>query len=714
MADTAAATLRISGMHCAACADTVEAALRRVPGVVAASVSAAGQAAEVRWDPARVGPEAIAQAVRAAGYGAEPDTRAAARGARRREARLALWRLFVAGLCAMQIMMLAEPVYLAAPGEIAPEYRRLLDWGQWLLSLPVLLFSASPMFAGAWRALKSRRIGMDVPVALGLAIAFVASSAVTFGPADGLARHEVYFDSLSMFVTFILAGRYLEMSSRHRAEATLEAATSQLPARASRIAADGRSEDVPLEALVVGDRLRVPLGEAFPADGRIADGATRADESLLTGESRPAAKGPGDAVVAGSLNVGAAVEMIADRLGADTRAEAIAALMRAARTQRPALLAVADRWAAPFLWCILALSAGAFLAWRPTDPDRAIDAAIAVLIVTCPCALSLAAPTALLAAASRMGRGGLLVRDIDAIARLARVRTLFVDKTGTLTTGETVCTRLQPLTAARGLSLVQVAGKAASLAAWSSHPLSKAIVRHWDADATPWCEVEETPGRGIAARDGRGHLWRLGASDWIGATAPEGVDVVLACDDTPLMGFGFSESLREDAAPALRRLRAEGISVQLLSGDDPARVRDAASSLDIDDARGGLSPEDKLAALARAQDGGRCVAMIGDGINDAPVLARADVAIAMGTGAAIARSQADAILLSNRLGDVADARALARRALRIVDQNLAWAAAYNAACIPLALTGHLPAWAAGLGMAASSLLVVLNSTRLGR
>jgi len=714
MADTAAATLRISGMHCAACADTVEAALRRIPGVTGASVSAAGQAAEVRWDPARIGPEAIAQAIRAAGYGAEPDTGAQARADRKREGRLALWRLFVAGLCAMQIMMLAEPRYVAAPGEIAPEYLRLLDWGQWLLSLPVLLFAASPLLAGAWRSLRARRIGMDVPMALGLAIAFVASSAVTFGPAAGLARREVYFDSLSMFVTFILAGRYLEMTARHRAEATLEQATSQLPARASRIAADGRSEDVPLEALVVGDRLRVPLGEAFPADGRIVAGATRADEALLTGESLPAAKATGDAVVAGSLNVGAAVEMIAERLGADTRAEAIAAVMRAARTQRPALLAVADRWASPFLGCVLALSCGAFLAWSRIDIDRAIEAAIAVLIVTCPCALSLAAPTALLAAASRMGRGGLLVRDLDAVARLAQVRTLFIDKTGTLTTGEIACTRLLPLTAALGLSAEQIAGKAASLATWSTHPLSKAIARQWTADATPWHDVEETPGRGIAARDECGRLWRLGSHDWIAGTAPEGVDVALACDDTPLAGFGFSEALREDAAPALARLRDAGVSVHLLSGDSPARVRDVAAALGIDDARGGLSPEDKLAALARAQGDGECVAMIGDGINDAPVLARADVAIAMGSGAAIARSQADAILLSNRLAVVADARALARRARRVVDQNLAWAAVYNATCVPLALTGHLPAWAAGAGMAASSLLVVLNSMRLGR
>jgi len=707
----AATTLRIAGMHCAACADAVEAAMRRVPGVVDAHVSAAAQAAEVRWDPDRVGPEAIAHAVRAAGYLATPDTAAAARAARQIEARAALWRLFVAGLCATQIMMLAEPSYLAAPGEITPEYQRLLAWGAWLLTLPVLLFAAGPFFAGAWRSLRARRIGMDVPVALGLGVAFIASTATTFGARDGRA---VYFDSIAMFVAFLLGGRWLEMRARHRAEATLEAATSQLPATAWRVDAGGQAQHVPLASLVVGDRLRVPLGEAFPADGRLVEGATAADESLLTGESRPAPMGTGDAVVAGSLNVGAPVEMVAERLGADTRAEAIAALMRSARTQRPALLSVADRWAGPFLWAVLALAAGAYVAWRAIDPARALDAAIAVLIVTCPCALSLAAPSALLAAASRMGRDGLLLRDLDAIARLARIRTLFVDKTGTLTTGEQGCTGLQPLTPLPVDALPALAGKASSLAGWSSHPLARAVNARWTPDATVWSDVHEDPGKGVRGLDEHGIEWRLGSAAWTGALPQVGADVILARSGRAVLGFGCSEIVRDDAAAAVRALASDGVDMRLLSGDDPARVREVALALGIRDARGHQSPEDKLAALAQAQARGDGVAMVGDGINDAPVLARADVAIAMGSGAALARSQADAILLSNRLSDVAGARALARRTLRVVHQNLAWAALYNAACVPLALSGHLPPWAAGLGMACSSLFVVLNAMRLGR
>jgi len=710
MPAVAATTLRIGGMHCAACADTVEQAMRRVPGVVEAHVNAAAQAAEVRWDPAVVGPEAIAHAVRAAGYVASPDTTAAARAARRSESRTALWRLFVAGLCATQIMMLAEPAYLAAPGEIDAEYARLLNWGAWLLTLPVLLFSASPFFAGALRGLRARRIGMDVPVALGLGIAFVASTAATFGRS----ANAVYFDSISMFVTFLLAGRWLEMRARHKAEESLERTTSQLPATALRVDAGGNARRVPLDALAVGDRLRVPLGEAFPADGRLVHGATASDESLLTGESQPVAKAAGDLVVAGSLNVGGPVEMLAEHLGADTRAEAIGALMRAARAQRPAFLSPADRWAGLFLWTVLVLAGGAWLAWQVLDPARALDAAIAVLIVTCPCALSLAAPSALLAAASRMGREGLLVRDMDAIARLARVRTLFVDKTGTLTTGEQGCSGLHGLAMLPPHELPGLAAKASSLAAWSSHPLARAVNARWSPDPTVWSGISEVAGNGVQATDDHGVEWRLGSAAWTGGLPVPGADVILARGGRPVVAFACGEIVREDAAAAVRALSHDGVDVRVLSGDEPARVREVALALGIQDARGHQTPEDKLAALRDAQAAGECVAMLGDGINDAPVLARADVAIAMGSGAALARSQADAILLSNRLSDVARARRLARRTVRVVHQNLAWAAAYNAACVPLALSGHLPPWAAGLGMACSSLAVVLNAMRLGR
>lgn len=712
----AESSLRVAGMHCAACAPAIEQALRQVPGVIDARVSAAAQCATVRWDATRTRASSLVQAVQAAGYDAVPDTAAGARAQRAREARTALWRLFVAAFCAMQIMMFATPAYVSAPGELSPDQKQLLDWGSWLLILPVLCFSAAPFFAGAWRAARQRRIGMDVPVAIGIAVAFIASSGAAFDPG-GVFGREVWFDSLAMFVSFLLGGRMLEMRARHRAEAALEDATARLPQSVMRIDDEGRVEEVSVRRLRAGDRVRIPAGQAFAADGVVLEGETRADESLLTGESRPVPRGPGDAVVAGSVNLHAPVVMRVERAGADTRYEAIVALMRAARTQRPAVVASADRWAAPFLWTVLLLAAAAGAAWSAVDPSRALWVVVSVLVVTCPCALSLAAPSALLAAAGAMGRRGLLLRDLDAIQQLARMQTLFVDKTGTLTEARLRCTGTQRLDASGGAAAAELQAVAASLAAWSSHPVAVALREAFAASGRTWKQVREVPGQGLEGRDEAGRCWRLGRAAWCGEPALSGCGGTrtwLARDGHPLLCFSFDERLRPDAAGAVRELQAAGVQVRLLSGDDVQRAQRIADALGLAGADGAMTPSDKLEAVRAAQRRGEVVAMVGDGINDAPVLAQADVSFAMGEGALVARTQADGVLVSNRLADLVQARVLARKTLRIVRQNFTWAAIYNAACVPLALAGALPPWAAGLGMAASSLFVVLNSLRLAR
>jgi len=712
----AESSLRIGGMHCAACAVTIEQVLNQLPGVLDARVSAAAQCATVRWDAGLTRPSAFVRAVEAAGYEAAPDTAAAARVLRKREARTALWRLFVAAFCAMQVMMLATPAYVSVPGELAPDHKRLLDWGSWLLTLPVLWFSAAPFFAGAWRSLRQRRIGMDVPVAIGIAVAFIASSGAAFDPG-GLFGAEVYFDSLAMFVSFLLGGRFLEMRARHRAEMSLEEATGRLPQTVMRLEPDGVVEVISAKRLRAGDLVRIPVGQAFAADGVLTEGSTQADESLLTGESRPVAKAAGDAVVAGSVNLQSPVLMRVDRVGPDTRYEAIVALMRAARTQRPAVLASADQWAAPFLWAVLLLAAAAGAAWSVVDPSRAVWVVVSVLIVTCPCALSLAAPSALLAAAGAMGRRGLLLRNLDAIQCLAQVQTLFVDKTGTLTEGRLRCVEAQGLDRRDPATIEALQGIAASLAAWSNHPLAAALREACAAADMSWHGVREIPGQGLEGVDGKGCRWRLGAAAWAGAQAAgnaHGAQTFLSRDGHPMARFVFDERLRDDAAAAVRALRDDGVHVHLLSGDDPARAQRIASMLGCASAAGAMTPAEKLAVVRAAQQRGEIVAMVGDGINDAPVLAQADVSFAMGEGAVVARTQADGVLVSNRLVDIVRARALAKKTLRIVRQNFAWAALYNAACVPLALTGWLPPWAAGLGMATSSLFVVLNSLRLAR
>jgi P-type Cu2+ transporter len=622
-----------------------------------------------------------------------------AAAARRAEQRLALWRLFVAAFCAMQVMMLATPSYVADAGTLSADLEQLLNRSAWMLTLPVLLFSASPFFASAWRSVRGGRLGMDVPVSLGIAIAFVASSGAAFDPG-GVFGHEVYFDSLTMFVSFLLAGRWLEARARHRAIEAVERLAVGAPTTAWRLRADGGVDAVRADALLPGQRVRVPVGEAFPADGCIEDGTSSADESLLTGESRPVAKARGDAAVGGSLNLTAPVVMRVERTGADTRAAQIAVLMREALTRRPAVLRAADRMAAPFLAAVLLLALGAAAWWWPVDPSRALWVAVSVLVVTCPCALSLATPSALLAATSGLAQRGVLLRRIEAIESLARVRHVMLDKTGTVTEAQPVLRDAPP-----------IADFAASLAAWSTHPLSRALVAaRPHAMALAWRDVREVPGCGLEGTDPQGRRWRLGSAAWLGATQP--CELAFGAAGEPPTVFAFDEALRADAAAAVRALQADGIAVTLLSGDAQPRVARLAERLGLLHAIGSATPERKLDAMRRAQSRGDVVAMVGDGVNDAPVLAQADLSFAMPQGAQIARTTADAVLLSARLGDVVSSIHLARRTVRVMRQNLAWAALYNAACVPLAITGHLPPWAAGLGMAASSLFVVMNSIRL--
>lgn len=714
-------SLRLSGITCAACALPIEQALRGVEGVVEATVNAAAMRASVRWDPARTRPSALVDAVQRAGYDAVPDTAAAARESRRNESRQALWRLFVAAFCAMQVMMLATPAYVAGPGGIEADLQHLLNWGSWVMALPVMTFSARPFFAGAWKALRLRHIGMDVPVSLGILITFIASSGAAFDP-QGPFGSTVYFDSLTMFVALLLASRWLEVRARHRAAEAFENALGALPETATRVLADGRTETIGIARLCIGDRVRVAVGEAFPADGNVLEGSTSADEALLSGESSPQGKTPGSDVVAGSVNLESPVIVQVLRTGADTRHEAIVALMREAQSQRPSSARWADRWAAPFLWAVLLLAGGAAAVWSVIDPSRALWVAVSVLIVTCPCALSLATPSALLAAANSLARRGVLLRRLEALESMAGCTRLFVDKTGTLTEDRPRYSGCDRLPAAALIDEATLLRMAASLAAWSRHPLAQALCESQpapDADSTTWHALREQPGAGVEGQDAQGRRWRLGSAHWVGhadgcAQENTGLETWFGPIGQPMARLRFDETVRSDVEAALSDLRAEGVRVTLLSGDAPHRVDRMARLLGIDSALGGSTPEAKLAAVRAAQGAGETVAMLGDGINDAPVLAQADVSLAMGAGALLARGHADAVLLANRIGDVVELRRMSQRCVRVIRQNIAWAATYNAVCVPLALVGMLPPWAAGIGMAASSLFVVCNALRLRR
>ena len=705
-AGAALSQFQVAGMHCAACSGIIEDRLRQLPGVEGASVNAASARLSLRWQPSRLPLAEVLAALRAIGYDATPDVAASARELRRQEKRQALWRVFVAGFLMMQVMMLATPAYVAAPGELSPDLDQLLRWGCWVLTLPVMVFSAGPFFRGAWQQLRAGRLGMDVPVALGIAVTFVASSGALFDPG-GLFGHEVYFDSLTMFVALLLSARWFELGARHRAAEALEAVAGALPTAAERLLADGRSERVPAEALRPGDRIRVTAGEAFAADGLVLAGRGWVNEALLTGESAPVAKASDDRVVAGSVSLDGVFVVAVERVGADTTAQGIVRLMQQAQSQRPMSFGVLDRVAAGFTATVLLLALGAGLAWWWIEPSRAVAVAVAVLIVTCPCALTLAAPAAWLTASGALARRGLLLADLSALERLCTVDTVVFDKTGTVSEDRLQLSRWW----SDGGDADALLARARSLAGLSRHPHAQALADGQGAQA--WSDVREVAGRGVEARDADGRLWRLGAPAWV-REQPDAAARLAFGSDGEVLWLDLVEAPRADAAEAVAALQAQGRVVRLLSGDQPVAVARMAESLGIDDWRAGASPDTKLAALRGWQAGGERVLMVGDGINDAPVLAAADVRIAMGQGAMLARSAADALLVSNRLMALPQALTLARRTRRVLRQNLAWAALYNLACVPLALAGWLPPLAAGIGMACSSLFVVLNAQRLQR
>jgi Cu2+-exporting ATPase len=705
------AVLTIDGVHCAACVISIEQALRGAVDDV--SVNAATRRARLVFRPDTQPLSGLMARIAGLGYGPRPVSRAAIAGAEAAGRRAALWRMLVAVLCMMQVMMYAVPRYVAGDGEMPADLERLLMWAEWMLTLPALLLAAGPFFVNAWRDLRGRRIGMDVPVALGIVVTFVASSAAA------LHGGEVYFDSLTMFVAFLLVGRWLESVARERALAGVADLLARLPPTVERLRGDGGTETVTLRRLVPGDRVRVAVGDAVPADGEVESGRSHADESLLTGESTPIAKQAGDPLAAGSLNLSGPLTMRVTRPARLSRLQEIADLIEAASARKPRLAQQADRWAGPFLATVLVLAAGAWVAWQWIDPSRAVWIAASVLIVTCPCALSLATPTALLAAAGSMARRGLLARSPQAIESLAGIDTFVFDKTGTLTEDRLAIARIDLLDGAGPLDAQSVLAIAAALEAGSLHPVAAALRRAAPGDrpAPSVREVREHGGAGVCGEvhlDGRWHAARLGSA----AFAPAPGDgcaaggIRLTLDGRAVARFELSETLRRDAAASIAALQRDGLGVRILSGDDAARVERVARALQVPGFRAHASPQDKLAEIEALQRGGRRVAMVGDGINDAPVLAAAEVSIAFATGAALARHHADLLLLGDRLDVLVQARRLSRRTMRVVVQNLAFAAIYNALSIPLALAGLLPPWLAGLGMAASSLVVVVNALRL--
>ena len=713
------AALLLDGITCGACIWLIEQRLSRLDGVLGASVNYATRRARVRWDPARTRLSAILRTIGELGYDAQPYDSARSDARLRRERSAMMWRLLVAGLGMMQVMMYAVPVYIA-DGAMTADVEQLMRLASLVLTTPVVLWSAAPFYTGAWRELKSGRLGMDVPVSIGIIAAFVASVVATLQGAG-----TVYYDSVSMFVFLLLGARFLEMGARAQAAQAQERLARAVPAMAERLErypGDGMTRTVPAVSLAPGDHLVVRPGAVIPADGIVVEGSSAADEALLTGESRPVTKAPGGRVTGGSVNLQGPLTVRVERVGEETVLASIVRLMDRAQTEKPRIATAADRVARWFVAALLALTLVTGAVWYVIDPSRALWIVIAMLVVTCPCALSLATPAALTAATGTLYRFGVLATRGHALETLARATHIVFDKTGTLTRGTMNVVGVLQLGPDAGDDCLRFA---AALEAQSEHPLGRAIVAAAGGDLPRVSERQHATGRGIEAVVG-GRRMRIGTPAFVGAlnrSAPP-AELAFVSDEVTTVALGdeqgwlalitLDDELRADARRVTRELAAMGRTVCLLSGDHAPRVSHLARELDISVFRAGASPEDKLAFVRELQAQGAVVAMIGDGVNDAPVLAQAQVSIAIGGGTELARSSADMVLMSERLGPLREAVMVSARALAVIRQNLAWAAVYNAVALPLAMAGFVTPLVAAAGMSLSSLAVVLNALRLLR
>jgi Cu2+-exporting ATPase len=688
------------GMRCANCARSIRKTVAALPGVRHVEVNLATARVSVGWNPRELALDRVLDSIAALGFRAVPMLGDAAAAARRSERRSALKRIGLAGLGTMQLSMYTVGLYAGAFTGIEPGMARLLRVASMWITLPILLYSGAPFLRGAWHDIRRRSLGMDVPVAAALVLAFAASAFNTLRDTG-----QVYFDSVTMFIFFLLIGRYVEANMRRGSLDATEALARSLPATASRLAAGGGSERVALMDIRSGDRLLIASGAVIPVDGVLEAGTALIDESLVSGEATAVRHSAGDTLFGGAVNVGAPLTL---RARTDARGSTLAsmiALMERAQSERPRVALAADRAAAWFVSSILALALLVAGLWLWFDPARAFEATLAVLVVTCPCALSLATPAAMAAATARLARQGVLVTRANALEQLAGIDTVVLDKTGTLTTA---APRLGAISACAELPAERCAAIAAALERHSAHPLAAAFAPLDRALAAT--EVREVSGMGLEGRvDGRSY--RVGRHEFAGDAElrpPPGAEerVWLGRDGRLLASFEVLDALRPDAAEMVRALRAAGLTLRIASGDRPGAVARIAGELGIDAPHGRQTPADKIALVRELQSGGHRVLMLGDGINDGPVLAAADVSCAMGQGAAVAHAAADMLLLGDALGGIARAVATARGSARLIRGNLRWALGYNLCAVPIAALGWVPPWVAAIGMSMSSLYVV--------
>lgn len=702
--------LLVEGITCAACGWLIERHLRSLVGVYEARLNLSNHRLYLRWEPHQHSLSNLIAELRRIGYVAYPYQPDQAAERMAYENRRALRQIGVAGLLWMQVMMASMATWPEFNLDLSAGMDRILRWTALILTTPIVFYCCADFFRGAVRDLRTSHLSMDVSVSLAIAGAYIAG---LWSSISG--QGELYVDTVGMFALLLLTGRYLERRARERtAEATTQL-VKLLPASCLKLDEQGLAQRVLLTEVQVGDRLLVPPGNLIPVDGRIIQGQSCVDESLLTGEYLPLARQAGDSVTAGTLNIESPLTLNVEALGNHTRLSAIVQLLERAQSEKPKLAEIADRVAQWFLISMLCIAAIVGLIWWQLDSSRMLWVVLALLVATCPCALSLATPMALTTATGTLHSLGLLITRGHVLEGLNRIDTLVLDKTGTLTEGRLTLESIQPLA---GLNQAQCLALASALEQHSEHPIARAFGQSHEAAH----QVQSYPGFGLQGMVGN-QVLRIGqpqfAAALYGRNPPEpptqqGLYLLLANPQGPLAWFLLEDSLRPEASELIHQCKQQGWTPILLSGDRSPRVQEVAQSLGITQAEGNLPPSAKLAYVQRLQAQGHRVLMLGDGVNDAPVLAAADISVAMGSGADLAKITADMVLLSNHLSRLPQAFKIAQKTRRIIIENILWACAYNAVVLPFAALGWItPLWAA-LGMSLSSLLVVLNALRLSR
>ncbi|MFA0414026.1 heavy metal translocating P-type ATPase [Vibrio renipiscarius] len=696
-------TLSLDGISCAACAWLIEKQLSHTAGVVQIRVNTTTNRALLIWNHTQTQLSTLLSAIHKLGYKAAPFEADQQEAAYHQMMKQYLYRLGIAGLATMQVMMLAVALYLEVFGDLDPEFKNYFRWVSLIFATPVMLYSALPFYMNAWRSIRSKTLGMDVPVSIAMIFAYVASLIATV-----TEQGEVFFESISMFAFFLLVGRFLEMRARRKAAAASGNLLKLIPAMATTI----EGEQTPVKSLQVGDKIRVLPGEHVPADGVIMQGRVHIDESMLTGESVPVVKVIGDSVYAGTLNGEEAFVLEVSSSKADSMISNIVRLQDEAQLSKPKIAEIADIVARYFVGILLIIAAGTWFYWQKHQPDDAFWIMLAVLVATCPCALSLATPTALTCATSRMGNLGILLRKGHVFETLCKVNHLIIDKTGTLTHGDIEINDIRLF----GQHSKQTAlALAAALEAHANHPLARAFRPYLDSTIDIEA-IENIIGSGVqgiyqnkALKIGNAEFALSTHTD--GKSNPEPNAIYLTLGDEHIATFYYQDPIRQEAVNFVEQFRSSGIKVTLLTGDSRQNAKLVADKIGIDQVISEAKPQDKLAYLQSCREDGVTM-MIGDGINDAPTLAGAHLSIAMGGGTDVAKASADMVLLGDRLDRILQARELALKTRRIIAENLAWSLGYNLLILPLAVSGLVAPYFAVVGMSASSIIVVSNSLRL--